>query len=68
MGIRQMIYKIGTKIWSLKDNTIKSHIVEDSKFITWIQKVKIDGEWFPASDYYPSRPYSNSPNHIRPKP
>ncbi len=50
-----MIYKKNEYVWSLTDNQVKGHLIEDTCFITWIQKLKIDGQWHPADDYYPSK-------------
>lgn len=50
-----MIYKKNEVVWSLTDSEIKGHIIEDIQFVTWIQKLKIDGQWQPADDFYPSK-------------
>lgn len=47
-----MIYKTGDTVYSIQEHEIKTHTVQDFKFITWIQKLKIDNEWHPANDFY----------------
>jgi hypothetical protein len=49
-----MIYKTGQKVYELQDEEIKEHTIEDFKFVTWIQKLKINGEWRPADDFHPT--------------
>lgn len=49
-----MIYKPGEKVWSLEDNKIKEHVIQEIKFLTWIQLLKIDDKWQAADIFFPS--------------
>ncbi len=49
-----MIYKPGDKAWSLEDNQIKEHVIQDIKFLTWIQLLKIDDKWQAADIFFPT--------------
>lgn len=50
-----MIYKKNEYVWQLKDNEITPHLIEDIQFVTWIQKLKINGQWHAADEFYPSK-------------
>ncbi len=50
-----MIYKKGETVYSVDNREIKKHIIQDTKFITWIQKLLIDNEWHAADDFYSTK-------------
>jgi len=49
-----MRYKNGDKVWYQDDDEIKEHVVQDTKYVTWIQKVLVNNKWMAADDVYPS--------------
>lgn len=46
------IYKKGESVYEVVDDEIKEHIIEDVRFLTWIQLLKIDGKWQEAKKYH----------------
>jgi len=50
-----MIYTKGQAVWQIDDDReIKEKIIEDARFITWLQELKIDDKWQAADSFYPS--------------
>ncbi len=47
-----MIYKKGDPAYSVDNREVHHHIIQDTKFITWIQKLLIDNQWHAADDFY----------------
>lgn len=49
-----MIYKKGQSVWSIKDNQIKEYVIEDIRFTSLFQLIKLEGKWKMADTFFSS--------------
>lgn len=45
-------FKINRKVWSIDDDKISEHVVEDIRTVNKELQIKINNRWFSANEFY----------------